>query len=82
MARNKITDLNDHLFAQLERLNDETIKGEKMELEFQKAKAISSVAAQIIKSNKLQLDACRLMAQGMVDNKEIPETFKQLKAVS
>lgn len=84
MARNKITDLNDHLFAQLERLNDETLKSDKMEIEFQKAKAISGVAAQIIKANKLTLDAMRILKDGSVGPNDMPETFglKQLKAVS
>jgi hypothetical protein len=84
MARNKITDLNDHLFAQLERLNDETIKPEKMEMEFQKAKAISNVASQIIKANKLTLDAMRILKDGSVGPNDMPDTFglKQLKAVS
>ncbi len=84
MARNKITDLNDHLFAQLERLNDETLKADKMEIEFQKAKAISGVAAQIIKANKLTLDAMRILKDGSVGPNDMPETFglKQLKAVS
>lgn len=64
MANNKISDLNDHLFAQMERLSDESIKGEKMELEFKKAKAIQSVAAQIIKASALVMQAAKLNASG------------------
>lgn len=75
MARNKITDLNDHLFAQLERLNDEEMEPEKMEFEFQKAKAISSVGAQIIKANKLILDAMRILSNGSVGPNDMPESF-------
>jgi len=75
MARNKITDLNDHLFAQLERLNDETMKADKMEIEFQKAKAISGVAAQIIKSNKLVIDAMRLVSSGSIGPNDMPDNF-------
>lgn len=84
MARNKITDLNDHLFAQLERLNDETMKADEMEIEFQKAKAISGVAAQIIKANKLTLDAMRILKDGSIGPNDMPDTFglKQLKPVS
>lgn len=80
MARNKITDLNDHLFAQLERLNDEEIEDKKMELEFEKAKAISSIASQIIKASKLQLDAIKLMSVNGIKHSEIPDSFsvKQL----
>ena len=73
MARNKIADLNDHLFAQLERLNDETIKPEKMELEIKKAAAISKVASQIINSNKLVLDAAKIVGNGI--STTIPDQF-------
>jgi hypothetical protein len=73
MAQNKIADLNNHLFMQLERLNDETIKPEKMEIEIKKAAAISKVASQIINSNKLVLDAAKLVGNGVATN--LPEQF-------
>lgn len=76
MAKNKIQDLNDHLFAQLERLNDETIKTDKMEIEFKKAKAISQISGQILKGAALSLQASKLVRNG--DLKEIPEQFKTL----
>jgi hypothetical protein len=64
MAKNKMSDLNDHLFLQLERLNDETIEAAQMEVEFKKAKAVSGIAAQIIKSNALTLQAAKFAQQG------------------
>ncbi|WP_183560602.1 hypothetical protein [Mucilaginibacter sp. SP1R1] len=73
MAQNKIADLNNHLFAQLERLNDETIKPEKMELEIKKAAAVSKVASQIINANKLVLDAAKIIGNGVAST--LPETF-------
>jgi hypothetical protein len=73
MAQNKIADLNNHLFAQLERLNDESIKADKMELEIKKAAAISKVASQIINSNKLVLDAAKIVGKGIATN--LPEQF-------
>lgn len=73
MAQTKIADLNNHLFAQLERLNDETIKPEKMELEIKKAEAVSKVASQIISANKLVLDAAKIVGNGIADN--LPEQF-------
>lgn len=74
MAQNKIADLNNHLFAQLERLNDETIKPEKMELEIKKAHAMGKVASQIIQSNKLVLDAAKLIGNGLVSS--LPDQFE------
>jgi hypothetical protein len=42
------------------------------------------VAAQIIKANKLTLDAMRILKDGSVGPNDMPDTFglKQLKAVS
>ena len=48
MARNTLGDLNNHLFEELERLNNEELAGEKLETELKRAKAITSVAQQII----------------------------------
>ncbi|WP_443945569.1 hypothetical protein ACJVDH_00225 [Pedobacter sp. AW1-32] len=79
MAQNKMIDLNNHLFAQLERLNDETIKPEKMEMEIKKAKAVSQVASQIIKSNALVLKAVELQGKGLI--KDAPDNFG-VKAIS
>lgn len=61
MAKNKLTDLNDHLFAQLERLNDETITPEEMQAEIQKAKAMEGISKQIIDVAKVSLDSGELI---------------------
>jgi hypothetical protein len=55
--RNTLTDLNNHLFAQLERLSDEDIKGEELQEELSRAKAVSDIAAQIIANGGLALKA-------------------------
>jgi hypothetical protein len=75
MARNKIADLNDHLFAQLERLNDEEITDENLEKEIGKAKAISGIASQIINANRLTLEAVKLVSRGDIGKTEIPDNF-------
>ncbi|MCZ4246643.1 hypothetical protein O2313_03710 [Bacillus amyloliquefaciens] len=53
--RNTLGDLNNHLFAQLERLSDEDLKGEELSQEIHRAKAVSDVAAQIISNGSLVL---------------------------
>ncbi|NUW66920.1 hypothetical protein HOP39_25075 [Vibrio coralliilyticus] len=55
--KNKITDLNDHLFAQLERLGDESLTAEQLEQETQRTKSIVSVSNQIIDNATLALKA-------------------------
>lgn len=55
MAKNKIINLNDHLFAQLERLGDENLKGDDLYEEIKRSMAITNVSEQVIKSGDLML---------------------------
>ena len=55
--KSTLGDLNNHLFAQLERLSDEDIKGEALVEEIERAKAVTSIANQIISNGTLVLQA-------------------------
>ena len=55
--RNKLEDLNNHLFTALERLNDEELKGEELEHEIRRAKTVASVSQAIIANGHLVLSA-------------------------
>lgn len=61
--KNKLTDLNDHLFAQLERLNDEDLDGEALAQEIQRSSAVTAVAREITEGASLQLKAAELKAK-------------------
>lgn len=65
--KNKLGDLNDHLFAQLERLSDEDMDAEQVTKEIERTKAITSVAREIIAGGKLALDAQKALGDHLVD---------------
>lgn len=55
--KNSLSDLNNHLFAQMERLSDESLKGDELQEEINRAKAVTGVSSQIISNARLVLDA-------------------------
>ena len=55
--KNKLVDLNDHLFAELERLSDEDIKGDELAEEIERAKSVANIAENIINNGELILKA-------------------------
>ncbi len=71
--KNKLPDLNNHLFAQLERLTDETLSPEQIEAEVKRSDAVVAVSDQIVAGMKLQLDVAKLVAQhGDLFLKQLP----------
>lgn len=67
--RNKLTDLNNHLFEQLERLNDDGLTNKELKDEIERSKAIETVAKQIINNGRLVLDTQKFIDNRMdIDN--------------
>lgn len=67
--KNTLGDLNNHLFAQLERLSDEDLKGDELQEEITRAKAVTSVSTQIINNGNLVLKAEQMKREyGEKDN--------------
>jgi hypothetical protein len=57
--KNKLSDLNDHLFEELEWLGDRDVKGEELKEEVVRARAMCDVATRIVAAGKLVLDASK-----------------------
>jgi len=75
MARNKLSDLNDHLFAELERLNNEELTPEQVEMEAKRAGAIVGVSREIINTAKISIDALKLVSAGNLTFGDLPENL-------
>lgn len=78
--KNGLVDLNNHLFAQLERLGDETLSDEVLSDEIKRGKAIGDLGKVVIENAKLALDAERFKAEfGARPAPEMPEMLVNKK---
>ena len=76
MPRNTLGDLNNHLFAQLERLNDEEITGEELEEEIARSKAIVRISNQIINNANIVLKAKTIELEYGKDKNKMPKMLE------
>lgn len=75
-TRNTLADLNNHLFEQLERLNDEDLQGEKLEQEIERSKALQGIGKTIVDNGKLILDAHKFNDDRMTATEEVPRLLR------
>lgn len=76
MPQNTLNDLNNHLFEQLERLNDDELSGERLLEEISRSKSMSDVASTIISGGQLMLDAHKTHADRMNADAKIPRLLE------
>lgn len=74
--KNTLKDLNNHLFAQLERLSDEDLKGEELAEEINRAKSVTSVATQIISNGSLILEAIKVTDKRLDADTKVPKLLE------
>ena len=73
-----LSDLNDHLFAQLERLGDENLTEKKLFQEAERGKAVCAVAKNIIDNAKVALEGTKYMYEKLpgTSSKNVPDQFR------
>lgn len=75
--KNTLGDLNNHLFAQLEKLNDDDLTGEQLDSEIKRTEAMAKISEQIIRNGELQFKAMQHMDEyGYERKKLVPEMLE------
>lgn len=69
--KNTLMDLNNHLFAELERLNDEELTEDALEKEIRRADAIAKVATQVVNNAKTAFEATKLQVEYGLGKRDI-----------
>lgn len=74
--KNNLMDLNNHLFEQVERLNDDSLTDDQLEKEMNRGKAMSDVSKNIIENAKLMLEAAKLKTEYSRSDEFIPKVLQ------
>lgn len=70
--QNNLSDLNNHLFSQLELLENGELSEKELDLELKKAKAITQISSQILNVARLQIAAINTAESCGLCNKDMP----------
>lgn len=76
---NKLTDLNNILFEQIERLNDDDLQGDALKQQIKKSQTIESIAGMIIANANTVLKAEKLKMEYAMDDRDpdqVPEMLR------
>jgi hypothetical protein len=71
-VRNSLGDLNDYLFEQIERVNDDGLTGKELDEQLKKAKAVVEIGKTIVQNANVVL---RAAIASQVELVQVPETI-------
>ena len=71
--QNTLLDLNNHLFTQLERLNEEGLKGDSLTNEIERSRALTAVSGKIIENATLALKAKEVAYEMLGTSSSLPK---------
>ena len=75
--QNTLGDLNNHLFAQLERLGSEELEGDELKEEILRAKAVTDIAREIIDNANTVLDVMKFQTETLrKSNVSVPKMLE------
>ena len=74
--KNTLNDLNNYLFAQIERLDEEDISEEKLHTEILRAKAIGGVGTANINNADVAIQAIKIKESGITENMKLPKMLE------
>ena len=75
-TRNTLGDLSNHLFEQLERLNDAMLRGDNLKEEIARSSSMQGISTQLIEVGKLQLEAKKLVADFRGTDEKMPRLLE------
>lgn len=64
--KNSLADLNNHLFAQMERLSSENLTAEQLQHELDRTKGLTVMSREIISNAQLVLDGAKAVSDGLL----------------
>lgn len=80
--KNKLTDLSNYLFEQIERINDDSLSDEELDKQIKKSEQINTLAETIIKNGELQFKAAMKAAEyGVINGEQMKFLLSDKKGV-
>ena len=76
-TKNTLADLTNHLFAELERLGDESLTDEQLNREIERSKAVTGVAQQVIANANTVLRCYQFQDSAMNANVKLPRMLTE-----